>query len=276
MRFYNEFLNVEFEIPKEINRVVSLAPDITDMLGFLGLFDKVVGVSSYCNRPKDAKNKPKLGGYLKVNLELLKRLNPDVVLITTGVQRKLNEELLKSGFVIYTTKLANSLFDILDNVIRVGNLFSITKNAFEKANELFEIIKNLCQNKTKFTYFAEIDLSPEITFGSSSYITHALYLMGYENIFIDKQQNYFFPDYQEVKLRNPEFIIYEPRPERIKKPNIEEIIKRYEKLGLGELKAIRERKIILTPGDYLAHYGPSFITEVLVYLKKEIDFIMSH
>ncbi|MEO0143474.1 MAG: helical backbone metal receptor [candidate division WOR-3 bacterium] len=271
MKFYNEFLNVPIEIPENINRVVSLAPDITDILDFLNLFDKVVGVSSYCRRPIEALKKPKLGGYLKVNLELLKKLNPDIVLTTTGVQRKLNEELLNNGFIVYTTKLANSVFDILDNVIRIGNLFSITKLAFEKTQLLFETIKSLSSNEIKYSYFAEIDLAPEITFGASSYITHALYLMGYENIFMDKQQNYFFPNYEEVKLKNPDFIIYEPKPERIKKPNLEDIINRYEKLGLGDLKAVKERKIIITPGDYLAHYGPSFITEVLIYLKSEIE-----
>jgi iron complex transport system substrate-binding protein len=273
MKFYNEFLNVEFEI-EEIKSVVSLAPDITDTLNFLNLFDKVIGVSSYCYRPKEARNKPKLGGYLKINIELLKKLNPDIVLTTTGVQRKLNEELYKNGFKIFTTKLANSLFDILDNVIRIGNLFSIVKFAYEKANELLEIINKLRSNQIKARYFAEIDLSPEITFGSNSYITHALYIMGYENIFIYDKRSYFIPNYEEVKNKEPDFIIYEPKPERLKKPSLDEIIERYEKIGLGNLKAVREKRIIITPGDYIAHYGPSLITEVLPYLNEEIKKVL--
>jgi len=273
MKFYNEFLNVEFEI-EEIKSVVSLAPDITDTLNFLNLFDKVIGVSSYCYRPKEARNKPKLGGYLKVNIELLKNLNPDIVLTTTGVQRKLNEELYKNGFKIFTTKLANSLFDILDNVIRIGNLFSVVKFAYEKANELLEIINKLRSNQIKARYFAEIDLSPEITFGSNSYITHALYIIGYENIFIYDKRSYFIPNYEEVKNKEPDFIIYEPKPERLKKPSLDEIIERYEKIGLGNLKAVREKRIIITPGDYIAHYGPSLITEVLPYLNEEIKKVL--
>ncbi len=274
MKFYNEFLNIEFEIPNHINRIVSLAPDITDILSFLGLFDKVVGVSAYCYRPSEAREKPKLGGYLKVNVELLKKLNPDIVLTTSGVQRKVNEELLREGFVIFTTKLANSIFDILDNVIRIGNLFSIPKIAYEKVNELFEIINSLKSNSIKGRYFAEIDLSPEITFGSNSYITHALYLIGYENVFMDDRRNYFLADYEKLKERDIDFIIYEPKPEKIKKPNLDEIVERYNKLGLGNLKAVKERKIIITPGDYIAHYGPSFISEVSVYLKNEIDKLL--
>ncbi len=274
MKFYNEFLNTEFEIADDVNRIVSLAPDITDTLNFLGLFDKVVGVSAYCWRPKEAREKPKLGGYLKVNVELLKKLKPDIVLTTSGVQRKVNEELLREGFVIFTTKLANSIFDILDNIIRIGNLFSISKIAYERANELFEIINNLKSNNIKGKYFAEIDLSPEITFGSNSYITHALYLLGYENVFMDDRRNYFIADYEELKKRDFDFIIYEPKPEKIKKPNLDEIIERYNKLGLGNLRAVKERKIIITPGDYIAHYGPSFISEVLVYLKNSIESIL--
>jgi len=274
MKFFNEFLNVEFEI-QEIRTVVSLAPDITDTLNFLNLFDKVIGVSSYCYRPNEARNKPKLGGYLKVNIELLKSLNPDIVLTTTGIQRKLNEELYKNGFKVFTTKLANSLFDILDNIIRIGNLFSITKIAYEKVNELLEIINKIKSNKINAKYFAEIDLSPEITFGSNSYITHALYIMGYENIFIYDKRSYFLPNYEEVKIKEPDFIIYEPKPEKLKKPNLEEVIERYNKIGLGNLKAVKEKKIIITPGDYIAHYGPSFITEVLTYLNEEIKKVLN-
>lgn len=271
MKFYNEFLNVAFEVPDRIECVVSLAPDITDTLNFLGLFDKVVGVSSYCYRPREAREKPKLGGYLKINIELLKKLAPDIVLTTSGVQRKVYEELLDNGFIVFTTKLANSVFDILDNIIRIANLFSIPKIAYEKTNELLEILISLKCNKVKGKYFAEIDLSPEITFGSNSYITHALYLLGYENVFMYEKRNYFLPDYQMIKDMDVDFIIYEPKPEKIKKPNLEDIIKRYESLGLGNLRAVRERKIIITPGDYIAHYGPSFISEVLVYLKRAID-----
>lgn len=274
MKFYNEFLGMEFEIKGEIERVVSLAPDITDILDFLGLFNKVVGVSAYCYRPKEARNKPKLGGYLKINMELLKSLNPQVVLTTSGVQRKVYEDLINSGFVIFTTKLANSVFDILDNIIRIGNLFSIPKVAYEKTMELLEIINKLRANTIKAKYFAEIDLAPEITFGSNSYITHGLFILGLENIFMDERQSYFFASYEEVKLRDPDIIIYEPKAERIKKPTLEEVIQRYINIGLSELKAVKENRIIQTPGDYIAHYGPSFITEVLPYIKKKLEDIL--
>lgn len=66
-------------------RIVSPAPSITETLFALGLDDRIVGVSDYCDYPEAAKTKPSVGGYWNPSLEAITALNPDLVL-TDGYQ----------------------------------------------------------------------------------------------------------------------------------------------------------------------------------------------
>src|SRR5262249_56294031 len=62
-------------------RIISVAPSITEMLFALGLGDQVVGVTTYCKYPEAAKAKPKIGGYTTPSLERILALRPDQVIM---------------------------------------------------------------------------------------------------------------------------------------------------------------------------------------------------
>ncbi len=62
-------------------RIVSLAPSVTEVLFALGLGDRVVGVTSFCRYPPEAARLPQVGGYLDLNLEAIVGLDPDLVVL---------------------------------------------------------------------------------------------------------------------------------------------------------------------------------------------------
>jgi iron complex transport system substrate-binding protein len=62
-------------------RIVSTAPSITETLFALGLGDRVVGVSQYCHYPKEAATRPRIGTFLKPNVEAIVGLHPDLVIV---------------------------------------------------------------------------------------------------------------------------------------------------------------------------------------------------
>ncbi len=64
-------------------RIISLAPNMTEMLFALGLGDRVVGVTSFCDYPPEARKKPKVGGMSNPSLEAVVSLKPDIVVMTT-------------------------------------------------------------------------------------------------------------------------------------------------------------------------------------------------
>ena len=75
-------------IPQEPQRIVSTAPSNTEILFALGLGEKVVGITNYCNFPEETKNIEKIGEMTPLNLEKIISLNPDLILAYPGLQLK--------------------------------------------------------------------------------------------------------------------------------------------------------------------------------------------
>ena len=65
-------------------RIVSTSPSITETLFALGIGDRVVGVSTYCRYPETVAKLPKVGTFLKPEVETIARLKPDLVFVHTG------------------------------------------------------------------------------------------------------------------------------------------------------------------------------------------------
>src|SRR3989338_838653 len=72
-------------------RIISLAPSNTEILYALGADDRLVAVTRYCDFPEEANKKPRIGGWLDINDELVKSYNPDLILTSTFVKNKFDE-----------------------------------------------------------------------------------------------------------------------------------------------------------------------------------------
>jgi len=75
----------EVEVPRDVERIVSLAPSNTEILFALGLGDRVVGVTQFCDYPQEAQAIEKVGGFMDLNVEKIVSLAPDLVLAIEGV-----------------------------------------------------------------------------------------------------------------------------------------------------------------------------------------------
>src|SRR5712671_4987093 len=74
-------------VPQSIHRIVSLAPNLTETIYALGLQDRLVGDTDYCDFPPEAQQKPKVGGAINPSLETIASLHPDLVLVTKNLNR---------------------------------------------------------------------------------------------------------------------------------------------------------------------------------------------
>ncbi len=123
------------------NRIVSLAPSITEDLYALGLGDKVVGTTTYCNYPPAANNTTKVGGFGTPNMEKIVSLKPDIVF--TG---SLNNETVISALDSYGIPTVviepKTLAGILDDLSLIGKITDTTGNSSA-------LVANLTQRLTK-------------------------------------------------------------------------------------------------------------------------------
>jgi iron complex transport system substrate-binding protein len=122
-------------INKIPQRIVSLAPSNTEILFALGLGDKVVGVTEYCNYPQEAMTKPKVGGFSNVDIEKVVSLEPDLVLATHIHGKTVIPALEKLGLTVVSLT-PGSLNEVLDSITLVGKVTGQSKEAPELIDDL--------------------------------------------------------------------------------------------------------------------------------------------
>ncbi|MHC4686989.1 MAG: ABC transporter substrate-binding protein, partial [Planctomycetota bacterium] len=86
-------------LPRHVDRIVSLAPNLTEILFALELDDKIVGVTLHSDYPPAATKKPKVGGFWQPNVEAVIATKPDLV-VTLGFdqQKNIAERLKRIGY----------------------------------------------------------------------------------------------------------------------------------------------------------------------------------
>jgi ABC-type Fe3+-hydroxamate transport system, periplasmic component len=257
VKLYSEVLGKSVEVPDRPERIVSLAPAITETLYMLGLEERVVGVSFFCDKPPQVSKKPRVGAYLNVNYSLLEKLRPDLVLVTTGAQRERIAELESKGYVVYPIPLPVSVYGILDGIIVVGMVVGEVDKARQLASSLLDRLMDLRGTLKGVKLYYEIDLGGPVSVGAYSYIGDAFKLMGASHVFEGQRIPYVInPSPEAVKAFDPDVIIYEQKLGE--KASIESVRRSLEARGMGSLRALREGKVVIMEYDSLAHYGPSF------------------
>ncbi|NPA34752.1 MAG: ABC transporter substrate-binding protein [Chlorobi bacterium] len=274
-KVFCEVLGTELNLPENCQRIVSLSPAVTEALFEMGLGDKVVGVSTFCVHPPEAFKKPHVGSYNKIKHKLLKELNPDLIFTTTGYQRQMALELAKE-YPVYAIPLPPTISHIISFCTEAGIVAGYVQNARTLQKNLLKHVASIEPVAKPTSVYLGIDLGGPVSFGMYSYITDALEFVGLRSIFGNKPVEWLMPEPKEIIESNPDIIIYEPKMFSKKNRTVEEVVSLFEKRGLGELEAVRNRRIIITPveTDYIAHHGPSFITKVLPWLVKSVNSLI--
>jgi len=260
MKLVHDWLG-PLELPDPARRIVSLAPNATDALFALGLGERLVGRSAFCYRPAETLALPVVSSYTRVRWELLRSLHPDLVLLSTGVQRDLLSELHQAGIPVFPIPLPQSPYGILENLILLGELLGVGERASSLAAHLAERYQRLYGLLPPLRVYLEFDLGGPITVGRGSYVNEALRHLGLVNVYAQHPSSYFTPNLEEVPALHPELVIYEPKPGRSRAKERAEAL-------MGERGW--EALLVVTGGDELAHYGPRFF-DYLEKLERQIE-----
>ena len=199
-------------ILKQPEIIVSLAPSNTEILFALGLGDKVIAVSEYCNYPSEAQNKIKIGGFSTVNIEKVVDLEPHLVLATCGVQEAVVEELERLGLTVIALD-AKNIEDVIKNIRLAGKATGqleiaeeLTKKLEQRIKAVTDKTKDLPDNQ-KPRIFHESWNDPLMTAGPGTFIHHLIHLAGGVNIASDATKKYPVYNLEILIERNPEVII---------------------------------------------------------------------
>ncbi|MEM3670173.1 MAG: helical backbone metal receptor [Thermoprotei archaeon] len=269
-KVFCELTSKHIELPEKVGRVVSLSPALTEAIFEMGLGHTLVGRSAFDVHPEEAAKRPVLGSYSRTNVDKLKSLEPELVLLTTGYQRDLALTLSKQ-FPVYVLELPVTVASVIDQCAKVGLVMGYPEKARSIARNLYRALANqVYTGEDVVKAYVEIDLGGPVVFGANSYITDALNLVGASNIFGEDPCEWEYSVAERVIAADPDIIFYEPK--MFRRTTAEHVIQEFARRGLSELRAIREGRVYLTPGpyDFLAHHGPSFITRALPWLNEKL------
>lgn len=195
------------------HRIVSTAPSITEMLYALNLGDRVVGVTIYCHYPPEARSKPKIGTYLKPDLEAVLQLKPDLVV---GLKRftDLGPKLRRFGVRVLELD-HGTLEDIYRSLLALGQRTVTEGTARDKVtvirDELGKIQSRLAAQPRRRVMFI-VGRTPGtvqdlVAVGRASFLNELIAITGGENIFQDSVAGYPRVSREEIFARRPEVII---------------------------------------------------------------------
>jgi iron complex transport system substrate-binding protein len=190
-------------------RIVSLAPSITEILYAIGLESRLVAVSDYCDRPAGAKLKPKIGGLSNPSLEMIVSLRPDIVLMTTdGNPKDINDRLVKLGIRTYVFE-ARRIAELPGEIRRMGAALGAEKDS-EKLARRFErtIAKLRTKSKTSSgRALCVIQPEPLIVAAGGNAIQDALEILGWANIAAGAGTKYVKYSIEELIRQSPDVIL---------------------------------------------------------------------
>ncbi len=202
-------------------RIVCLAPSITEIVFALGLGDRVVGVDDYSNYPPEVNELveegkiKRVGGYWNPDLEKIAELKPDLVLASVNPHAKLIDKFNELGLRVAFLKsgTARNAYDIYQDIMLVGSIFGVE----DKAKEIIDRIQATIDNITITLIKANatpvrtlIILGPPSwglwTSGGDTFIDYIISTSGGINI-ASKYSGWVKLDYEEVLAQDPEVII---------------------------------------------------------------------
>ena len=197
-------------VPQPVRRIVSLAPSLTETVYALGLQDRLVGDTDYCDYPADAQNKTKVGGGINPSLEQIAALHPDIVLVTKSFNRLETVHALDGlGISTYATD-PHTVEEIIASSKKLSGVLGVPEAGASVAGEMQRRLAELQQRigalAAKRVLFV-VWTQPLISIGKDTFIADALRRAGAVSI-VDSDQSWPQVSLEEVARLQPDFLVF--------------------------------------------------------------------
>ncbi len=241
-------------------RIVSFAPNLTEMVYALNGQDKLVGVTSWCNYPPQAKDKPSVGDYLHPNWERLVWLRPDLVLLVAQDKSNILAKLssLNINAVAFRSETAKDIFAEID---LLGQILDRQRQADSLNHALMDRLDSIRRRVAEIPpdsrprVFAEISAQPLMSGSHQSFLGQLIQLAGGVNIAGDLGQPYA-PINPESVIRSQPDVILILHPQALP----QDVKRRW---GWSHLPAVKKGRVHSELDlDLLMRPGPRFVEAV--------------
>jgi len=224
-------------------RIVSIIPSTTELLFDVGAGEQVSAVTTYCDWPPEAKQKPKIGD-IRVDYEKLAALKPDVVVTSWSTTKKASAEIEGKGFALFSVE-PRSFEEIVASLRKLGAMTGHEAEGERAAGALEARVKAVVASPGPTVY---IEHSPEPlgTTGPDTYMGDAVRRAGGRNVF---EGGWLLVDWEAVMSRDPDIILIA----HDRKTGYES------RAGWGNLRAVKNKRVYFVAKEHYMYPTPRLV-----------------
>lgn len=249
--------NISAPLPDRADRIVSLAPNLTEILFAIGLDDEIVGVTLDSDYPPDAAEKPKVGTFWQPNIEAVVAARPSLVItLDFEQQENLAERLRRIGY----NNLTVNIEKVGDLFTAIGKIGEVT-NRKQQANELTSRIRRKLQqlaamvgNEAKVRVLWVVQREPLRVAGRDTFVNEMIELAGGENAIGQTLHKYPPIGAEQVMACNADVIIESAMGRDDIKGQRDRALQHWSKYQY--LPAVASNRVYVIDGDTVSRLGP--------------------
>ncbi|RJR31378.1 MAG: cobalamin-binding protein [Desulfobacteraceae bacterium] len=207
---FRDALGREVRLAGVPKRIIALAPSVAEILFFLGLGERVAGVTDFSTYPPEAARKPRVGSFVHMNVEKIIDLKPDLVVATAEGNRPELVALLEQARIKTYVVNPRNVAQVIECVREVGRVCGVEERAGALAADLQARVdrvvgKTLLGNRPSVLF--QINLRPIMTVNRNTLHHDLIRLAGGKNLFMDEPLTYPRISLEEAIRRRPDVII---------------------------------------------------------------------
>jgi len=233
-------------------RIVSLAPSITETVFALGFGNRLVGVTSHCDYPAEAKRLPKIGDFMSPSLEVIAAKQPDLVIGVTGATDPARAREIERLGIKITLVSVSSVSEILSSFKHIAALLGdpdAGATLVEKITAQFDKVKKRVAPAPRRSTLLAVGLRPLVAVGGKNFLDELITLAGGENIAGNASQPWLnLPD-EYVVAKAPQVIIQAGMGSDASRPT-------RQWSDLKSIPAVKERRVYTYNSDKILRPGP--------------------
>jgi len=244
-------------VPENPSRVIALAPSITEIIYDLGQERKLIGVTQYSTYPSEAESLPRVGSYVRLDIEKIVSLKPDLcIAIKDGNPKHIVDKIVALNIPVYVIDPRN-LLQIMDAITRLGSLLDAGNAAavlvadMEKRIEQVQTLVKKARYKPRV--FFQIDAEPLFSAGDNTFIHELIELAGGINT-ASGEDPYPRYSWEDILVLQPEIVLISSMAGGLDPENL---IRSWEKWN--QLSAVNNDQVFVVEADLFDRPSPRLV-----------------
>jgi ABC-type Fe3+-hydroxamate transport system substrate-binding protein len=248
-------------IADQPRRIVSLVPSQTELLFDLGLSEELVGITKFCIHPdKWFRSKTRVGGTKNLHLDVIRRLQPDLIIANKEENVKEQVEELAKEFPVWVSDVYD-LLTALEMIEAVGSIVGKQEKALEMKSQIAQSFQELIPLKPSLPAAYLIWREPYMTVGGDTFIHDMMQHAGFQNVFASSTR---YPEVtiEELQQSRCQVVLLSSEPYPFRQKHVDEL-----------QTQLPDAKVVLVDGELFSWYGsrllkaPSYFQSLMQHLE---------